>query len=497
MVKQIFLIALLFVSLRVSANANFCEVLFTSTQQSSASIETVHRYLNDTLAGLEAMRGTNGLLRDAVWIKNKKDGSYQVATLNSATSPTNMAVDILIQIELLERPEKRKAAENRLNKLIETLSDLEFHPETGLLFSRYASDTEVPIIKDPSVSSIDNLHLALALWTLTQKDPHSKTGKMAQALFSRMDFSVYYDEASGLIGGNLRKQDNGWVRESYNFANLGSEARLLYSAGWAIGLFRKVKNDEVFLGKAFANLKVELYQSSQGPLLKLWDGSAFQLFFPRIFANENLYSSALNRFYVNKGQYMLAEGRRRNISTPAAHSAIRVGTHESKFKGEGSIYRDKGGNIDLVSSDNQDVNDPLLRKLWDGAFAPYALVMAAAAAPTEILPELNRLESLKSGRDSLYKKDLGWMEGYHVTGPLTGQVVAAQLSLNQGMLALSLLQIESADGLSASARALQKNEATRKRMQRFYKLFDDKLNFNIETFAAVKHKMISSFTVFK
>ena len=475
MIKNILGIICFFVSLRAIANANLCVGLFTSQKLSTTSMATVHRYLNDTLAGLEAMRGSNGLLSDAVWIKNKKNGSFQVATLNAATSPTNMAVDILIQIELLQKTESRNAAEFRLKKLIETISTLDFHSDTGLFFSRYNSDTEIPIVKDPSVSSIDNLHLALALWTVVQKDAASETGQRAQALLSRMDFSVYYDEISGLIGGNLKKENDGWIRESYNFANLGSEARLLYSAGWALGLFRNIKNDELFLRNAFRNLKVEIYHSPEGPLLKLWDGSAFQLFFPRIFANENLYSSILNQLFINKGRYMIAEGHRRGISTPAAHSAIRVGTDESKFKGEGSIYRDKGGNIDLVSSDNQDVHEPLLRRNWDGAFAPYALVMAAAAAPNDILSELGRIESFKSGHDAIYKKGLGWMEGYHVTGSQKGEVVAAQLSLNQGMLALSLLQIESTDGLSASARALYKHSVTRKKMQRFYNLFDEKL----------------------
>lgn len=173
---------------------------------------------------------------------------------------------------------------------------------------------------------------------------------------------------------------------------------------------------------------------------------------------------------------MVAEGGRRSLDTPASHSAIRVGTHEDIYKGEGSIYRDKGGNIELVSSENQDVKEPQLRKLWQAAFAPYALVMAASSAPEAIIPQLRRLENFKSNNDALYKSGLGWMEGMHVEGRQKGEVVASQLSLNQGMLALSLLQIEAVDGMSASARALYNNPTTRERMQAFYKLFDLKAN---------------------
>ncbi len=458
------------------ANVSACRYLFPSAKISTSAQITVNRYLETTLNSLNLMRGQNGLLRDAVWIKNNIDKSFEIVTLNPDTSPTNIAADLLIHTELLNQLKYKQLAFENLNRTLDTLKKVDFHAPTGLFFSRYSSDTKKPLIKDSSVSSIDNLHLAIALWTISETNSGNALGKKALNLFKRMDFSIYYDRQSGLIGGNLRKENDQWIRETYNFANLGSEARLLYSAGYALGLFKSITNDAEFLNKAFSQLKLEIFRSPEGPLLKLWDGSAFQLFFPRIFANENLYSRSLEKLFKNKAHFMIADGRRRNLTTPASHSAIRVGTHESIYQGEGSIYRDKGGNLSLVSSDNADVNDPVLRKLWDGAFAPYALVMAAVAAPEMILPELNRLEKQHSGADYLYSQKLGWMEGMHVTGRLTGQVVASQLSLNQGMLALSLLQMDSSDGLSASARAMNANPVIKSKLQKFYQHFDNKVS---------------------
>ncbi len=118
-------------------------------------------------------------------------------------------------------------------------------------------------------------------------------GTTAKQLFERMDFSIFYDEKSGLIGGNIKYEDKKWTREEYNFSNLGSEARLIYSEGWALGLFKNFANDANFLSKALDSLNVEVHHSEVGDLLKLWDGSAFQLYFPKLFVNEEVYSDKM------------------------------------------------------------------------------------------------------------------------------------------------------------------------------------------------------------
>ncbi|MGZ5278851.1 MAG: hypothetical protein ACXWC9_02850 [Pseudobdellovibrionaceae bacterium] len=439
---------------------------------SSHARQTLERHREDTVAGLEALRGRNGLLVDTAWVKNRKDGSRRLVTLNPDTSPTNVAVDLLVQIERLQNIGTRSEARKKLSDLLGILDQVEFHQDTGLFFSRYSSATEKPVIKDSCVSSIDNLHLAIALWTLHQQEPQSQIGKKAGELFARMDFSVYYNPEKGLIGGNLREHQGQWHREAYDLANLGSEGRLLYSVGWSLGLFRNITNEKTYLTKAFDRLTLEFHQSPEGKLLKLWDGSAFQLYFPRIFANENLYSSTLKQVFINMGNYMIGEGQRQGLMTPAGFNAIRVGTHEALFQGSGSIYRDKAGNPDLVSTDNHDVHEPILRENWDATAAPSAMVMAAAASPATWAPILKELEKIKSADSALYLPGLGWTEGVHIKGVGKDQVVASQLSLNQGMIALSLFQMTSADGLSASARALYNNPQVREKLQKFYQMFD-------------------------
>ena len=287
-----------------------------------------------------------------------------------------------------------------------------------------------------------------------------------------MNFSVYYDANSGLIGGNLKYEDGHWVREAYNFANLGSEARSLYGAGWALGLFKGQKTEVGFVKKSLSSLKAEIFKSAQGRILKLWDGSAFQLFFPKIFISEELYSSEFKSFYKSAGSYMVAEGQRRGLSVPAAHSAVRAALVENSHQ---PTYKDKAGNKKLVSSDNKDLIDLKLRKHWDSTFSPYALMMAATSNPNELIPLFSEMKNFKSGEDLFYRPEMGWMEALEVKGQGKGQVVPAQISLNQGMIALSLLQMQATDGLSLSGRSVYKNKAVRTRLEEFYRMADEKL----------------------
>ena len=57
----------------------------------------------------------------------------------------------------------------------------------------------------------------------------------------------------------------------------------------------------------------------------------------------------------------------------------------------------------------------------------------------------------------------------------TDAIVPAQIAVNQGMVALSLLQMSSSDGLSASGRALLQNQDVQKNLKYLYQLIDQKL----------------------
>lgn len=442
---------------------------------SAKSQAQVDKYLLATINSLKQMRGANHLVKDTIWIKRISNGKIISKTLNANTSPTNIAIDLLIQTELLSRQSHPTIANKNLTKLLATLGKLERHSPSGLFFSWYSTDKHSNAV-NRNISSIDNMHLAIALWTIKETFPEAALGQQARALFEDMNMSMFYEEKTGLIGGNFSYSNGKWLKDAYNFSNLGSEARILYSAGWAIGLFKSFRFESDFVEKAFNSLQFEILHSQQGTLLKLWDGSAFQLFFPKMFTSEESFSPVLKKMYSTYGNYMLAESHRRKLSVPAAHSpgvnSINVNEYQKPF----AIYNDKAGNKDLVSSANKDVHDPEYSKKWDQTFTPYALFMAATMNPEKFLPIIENIKNNKFNSEALYLSEVGWLDGLNLSPELINTVVPAQLAVNQGMIALALLQMQSTDGKSASGRALYNNQKVKDRMKLFYEIFDAKLS---------------------
>lgn len=456
-----------------------CHAVFAVNPLNAKMKAQVQTYLDGTIQSLEQMRGANGLVKDTIFLQSENNGSLQIHSLNDSTSPTNIAIDLLIQTELISQgrnsPRDAALAKKNISRVLSTLKKLQRHSSSGLFFGWYGTDQK-SAVTGYNISSIDNMHLALALWTIKETFPGTVIAQKAKALLEPMDFSMFYDETSGLIGGNFSFINHGhggseWVRDAYHFSNLGSEARILYSAGWALGFFKKYNSQNDFVQKAFRSLQAEVLPSQQGPILKLWDGSAFQLFFPKMFLGEEAVSPTLKKMYEASGDHMIAEGERRGLAVPAAHSPGVAGVSNGV-----SIYNDKAGNKNLVSSDNKDVLDAAMSEKWDDTFTPYALFMAATSNPAKFLPLFEKMQTIKSGNDSLYLPGMGWMDGLHVSGELAGQVVPAQLAVNQGMIAMSLLEMQSADGLSASARAIHHNPQVSQRLKIFYELFDQKLH---------------------
>ena len=435
--------------------------------------EQIQSYLDATLNSLDRMRGESGLVVDTIVVQYRGRQTHKIQVLNPNTSPTNIAVDLLVQAELALKTPYKNAALSRLSASMPKLGRLDFDKSTGLFYSRYSTDSSTAV-RDLSLSSIDNLHLAIALWTIGMNFHGTPFGDQARRLFKRMDFSAYYDVKTGLIGGNLILKGDHWIREDYQFSNLGSEARILYSVGYALGLFRNI-NDLTFLERSYAGLNGEILKSPGGPLLKLWDGSAFQLYFPQIFVNENLYSPKMGALYRAQGNFMISEGQRRRLLVPAGHSAGRVSIQDNYNFALGPPYRDKAGNKSVVSSGNGDLANPQLARNWDGAVMPYALFMAAISNPEDFMPIFSGMQTIVSGDNPLYIPSLGWMDALHVKGNMKGQVVPAQLSLNQGMIALSLIQMLAPDGMGLSGKTLYENSEIRERLDTFYSLFDRKL----------------------
>ncbi len=416
-----------------------------------------------TLNSIENMRSENGLLHDTIWIRDHAEKGTRTRVLNSVTSPTNIAVDILVQSEIGNKVNLKKA--------IDALLELETHKESGLFFSWYSTKSKSPSVKSYDVSSVDNLHLALALWTIAAHFPDEEFAKRADKIFKQMDFSLFYDPDSNLIGGNLKHFNGEWTLEAYRFSHFGSEARILYSLGWALDVFKKIPEKANFIERAIENLTFERSVSDQGEILKLWDGALFQLYFPKIFIGEERYSTKLRSYFESTARLMDSEGKRRGLLTPAAHSPGR-----RSCRGAFS-YKDKSGLKVLVSNQNRDMDSDEFSKSWEELFTPYALFMAATSRKIELIKALDSLRDFRSKQGQrLYLKDLGWMDGLIVEGPRAETVVPAQLALNQNMIALSLFIMNAKDGLSLSARTLAKDPMVSRRLKQFYQMLDRRLS---------------------
>lgn len=425
-------------------------------------------YLKDTLSSLESLRGRNHLLSDMAWVQP----GHKIKIVNDATSGTNIAVDLLIQLELLTHQPSYKKAYSNISKVLKTLTTLERHSESGLFFSWYSTH-EASTVASRNLSSIDNLHLAIALWTIAEAHPHSEIGTTAKQLFASMDFSIFYEPVSGFMSGNFTYLNGKWNRDTYTFSYLGSEARILYTAGWALGLFKQYQNRPDLIHSALRSITFETVPSKNGSLLKLWDGSAFQLLFPKMFVAEQNYSSKFKQMYWDIGELMIEEGNQRNLPFPAAHSP--GVNHITLIPHMDINYNDKAGNRSLVSSFNRDLDNPQYSAKWDKTFTPYALFMAATSNPSKFLPIIKDAQELSANGNSLYIQGKGWLDGYNISSKPEDTIVQAQLAVNQGMIGLALLQMNSPDGMSASARAMLHNPTVRSKMQELYKIIDKQL----------------------
>jgi hypothetical protein len=83
--------------------------------------------------------------------------------------------------------------------------------------------------------------------------------------------------------------------------------------------------------------------------------------------------------------------------------------------------------------------------------------------------------SLFTAKDQMYQPGLGWMDGYYVKGPLANKVIPVLISLDQGMIALSIFSILSTDGHHVGSKSITKNAVVEARLRRAYKAIDDKL----------------------
>jgi hypothetical protein len=439
--------------------------------------EQYSRYLEGTLTSLDRMRSPNGLIVDKVQAVRAPDGAIRYEVLNPNTSPTNIGLDLLIQLELLGDPRRSGDASRNLARTIETLEKMPRHPETGLYYSWYEAGSAEP--RQKNVSSVDNVHLALALWAASKSAPDAKSKARAERLFQKMDFSEFLDARTGLIGGNLQHQlrdgKETWFREPWNYSNYGAEARSIYSLSHGLGLMRKAGSDSV-LENAPKNLKVEIARTSEGEVLRTWDGGAFQLMLPRLLIREDQYSPGMGRIFQNYGAHVLAQQKRESLPVPAAYSACNFGVDDepARFSGVPS-YVGKAGTPGLVSADHQEFRDAAHRKDWDRVVTPHAVFLAAATNPAAFSAPLRKAERVGAD-EKLYDREVGWMDGVHVRHEHRGKVIPVQLSLDQSMIALSLLEMRAPDNRTTASRLLGADPMVHSRLQSFYSAMEPRLS---------------------
>jgi hypothetical protein len=449
-----------------------------STVSREKNLPRYDEYRRDTEESLERMRNpASALLRDKILVESAPDGSFSMSVLNPNTSVTNIGLDLLNQISARADPATATRAEANIQGLLRSLAKMDFHRPSGLFYSWYSTETDLrAVVKD--VSSVDNIHLALALWTVRETLAGTRMAREASRLFARMDFSIFYDDRTGLFWGNLKSNGKKWETESYHFSNFGSEARSIYAVTWALDLVKNAR-DPKFIEKSVASLTMETFPWSEDgkirPILRTWDGGAFQLLLPKLLLNEELYSEELGNSFRNYSRYILREGDRLGYPVPAAFSASNFGIDGRADFEKVPAYEGKSGSLDLVSTSHEEAFEPLARERWGSVFTPHAAMLAATTDPETYVSIFRSIEDVGVGKERLYRPGWGFMDGFHVKGPYAGKAVPVLLSLDQGMIAMALYQIKAVDGLSPSGKALWNNPFVRKRLGRFYSAVDAKL----------------------
>lgn len=473
-----------------------CLVQLLVSQAHAEQRPQLEKYFFDTYASLECMRNPSGLIYDHYWFSTQpvlqakeqnKSLCPEIRAKNNATSPTNIAFDILSQLEAQKFEVIAQSASEKLLKTLQRLSQLERHRETGLFFARYHV-AEPCAVEHYFISSVDNVHLYLALHVLLRAEQTlfahivnegagggqaraplnhaearhnlSQAAQIAKQLLTTFQIAAFFDPLTGLAHGGLELVDGHWQKTAWAFRHYGSEGRILYILGHALGI-------NTFSPTLAKNLIFEFYTptTGEGDMLSLWDGGAFQLLLPRLLLREDLYSEKYKKYYANYARYALNEKQRRQIRTPANHSAVQYSTKED-------IYLGSAGSLALVSQMNRDLDDPIKRARWQSVFTPHAAFLAAPILVDEYLTQLLDLEGLSDESNQLYVPGLGWADGYHVEGERHGEIVNAMLALDQSMILFSVAEMLSTTKMTLSAEVIYNDDKLRAANANYFKLIE-------------------------
>lgn len=441
----------------------FIGFLFLTQNTFSANL---NKWRDGTLSSLDKMRVDTSLINDGLILETRPNDQWTPVLSELTTSPTNLGLDLILQLDILEHAdftEDQKAiALSKIDSQLNSLAELPFEANSGLFFGWYNPQNKKVLFGN--LSSVDNIHLAFALWTAKERLEDPIAQKKAEALFKRMNFSIFFDSEKKLIIGNLLPDANGgWKSEGYYYSNYGSEARSIYILSYVLGLFDNQGKD--WITDSLNHLNFELSASRKN--IRLWDGGAFQLFLPDLLISERTYSSSMQEFFKSYAQNMKELGKNYPAEIPAAHSACFFKDHEERF-----FYNGNAGLLSETSQENRNSQNPKNVALWEAAFTPHALLLASLDLEANDLNKLEKLENITENGLSFFRDDLGWLDAWQWKSNSGLQLVNLQIALDQLMLVLSLNRLSSADKLSVSARALKENPLSQARLSRYYQELD-------------------------
>lgn len=429
----------------------------------SAAAEVDYRkVLMDTQSGLEKMRNSSsGLVGDRITF------SEEGLKLDNLVASTNVALDLLVQME----SPGGKSIEN-IDKVINSLWVMPKFKKKGseLFYWGYRPSAHGGFrVDNGEVSSIDNLHLALALWTVGRNNRVSQlTRDKAKVLFSKMKLTPLLQSRTGLIHGAYSRRRKwfllglrGRPQRGFTYSNWGAEARSVYSLGIALGLIDA--DPATYAAKLARSLTFECTSTSAGKILSSWDGGLFQYFLPELLFEESRFSRTTRNSLMRIPQLMRTEKSKRRLTFAPAFSACQTSVPgDAVFPGAVGGYSGVVGFQSLMSPSNPgDVRA-------EHVVSPHALMLAATQDPLGLARDVSVLAQLRGSNGPLYRPGFGFLDGFHIDGPYKRAVVPVQLSLDQGMIALSAQSLLAQDGRSSAARALANDAEVQRRLRSFY-----------------------------
>ena len=416
------------------------------------------KYLRAGVSGLNAMRGRDGMLRDTVAV-SKQNGQIKVLPYKDEVAPTDIALDILVQLELLKFDEFREDAINNLKNIVSNLEKWPHDNKTGLLYRLYENGT--PTVKD--LSSVDNMHYAVALWSLSEsieaKELIPGLSEKAKAIYQKMDFSLFFDKEKSLIGGNLKpNEQSGYELEGYRY-HLGSEARTVYLMGFALQNFAEISPRD--FSQALSKVDIPINESGE---LQFWDGGVFQALLPELLMNESKRSSSFRRnsdrlfstVFSSPRSITTEEGLTLKVPRAPTASISSYGFDAGEMK---LNYSGKVGIEALKDSVNQETVDETL-------VVPHAFLLASLSRPCEGLAVFEQLEGLESEDVNFFEPSLGWMASAKASEgpPAAVTPMPGLVGVDKGIEVLSILRILSANQESASSQVISQHPVVSKRL---------------------------------